>query len=509
MAQTLLNIKDLSLSFINQTVLSDLSLSIIAGEIVAIVGANGCGKSTILNVINNIYNDNSTIFEEKQLKINGIIELKKNIGLVYLPQNLRLDWKAENKNDDDYHRLSKISRLNEKFKLDKAGDNINELSDGQLQKHAIIETLSSPADLFLLDEPSNYLDIDGMTALEDSLLEIKEESRSVILVTHDRSLTDNVADRTYYITHNGIFKCHGGYQQAWSLKSNVLEARTHRTEQLKNRIKNLQLDVRRRKGWSALKEKQKKGAGAGKPFIAKKSKKMAQRAAAVNKRIEAEIEKMKKEKVFEVKEINLSFPEYEVKHRDVFSIENLSFSYSDTDLLKEISLKAETSDKICLMGRNGSGKSTLLKLINKELEPKSGSVHLHPNMNLQYISQGLNNFFKHEKLLDNFIGLDDESKIRQYLGAVHLRRDKVTEKIGQFSYGELMRAAIVKCILEKAEFLILDEPTSHLDIESIEVLESLLNNFQGGYFIISHDRTFVSNVAEKLYLLDDNRIKLI
>lgn len=99
--------------------------------------------------------------------------------------------------------------------------------------------------------------------------------------------------------------------------------------------------------------------------------------------------------------------------------------------------------------------------------------------------------------------------VRQYLGAALIRKDKVTEPIDQFSHGELMRSAIVKCILSKAEFLFLDEPTTHLDIESIEVLEHLLQNFNGGFLLISHDRSFVSNVADKLYMLEDGRLRLV
>ena len=147
-----------------------------------------------------------------------------------------------------------------------------------------------------------------------------------------------------------------------------------------------------------------------------------------------------------------------------------------------------------------------------ELKPNSGSVYIHPNLNVQYINQGLVGYFKQNRLLDNFIGIDEESKVRQYLGAALIRREKVTDFIENFSYGELMRAAIVKCILEKTEFLLLlllDEPTSHLDIESIEILESLLINYHGGFLIISHDRTFVSNIADKLYVLENNKIKQV
>ena len=514
MPKTLINIRNLSVAYINRTILNKFSFSVIAGEIVVIVGANGCGKSTILKLLFENYRNNKNYLEDNQIQLQGNLELKNDIELSYLPQNLRLDWVENDKNSEDYSKISKVLKLNQKYKFDECFNSTDELSDGQLQKYAIIDILTSEADLFLLDEPTNYLDIDGLTALEDNLLQLKRENRAIVIVTHDRTLTDNVADRTIYISQNGIYECHGGYQTAWSLKTSDLESRKNHAKELKRRINTLQQDVRRRKGWSNLKEKQKIGAKRAKAFIAHKAKKMAKRAQAINKRVEKKIEELKQDKILKKRDINLSFPDYEIKHRNVFAVKNLSFSYSNEKdqskyLLNGILLEADTTDKICLLGCNGSGKSTLFKLIMGELKPYSGSVYLHPNLNVQYINQGLIGYFKQNRLLDNFIGIDEEAKVRQYLGAALIRREKVTDFIENFSHGELMRAAIVKCILEKTEFLLLDEPTSYLDIESIEILESLLINYQGGFLIISHDRTFVSNVADKLYLLENNKIKQI
>ncbi len=511
---TLVNIRNLTITYVNSTVFNNFSFSVMAGEIVVIVGANGCGKSTILKLLIEKFKNNKNYLEDNQIKQQGIIELKKDIELSYLPQNLRNDWTIDKTESDDYSKISKVSKLNLKYNFDGCNNSIDKLSDGQLQKYAIIDTLTSQADLFLLDEPTNYLDIDGLTALEDNLLQLKNDNRGIVIVTHDRTLTDNIADRTIYISQNGIYECHGGYQTAWSLKTSDLDSRKNRAKEIKRRIKNLQEDVRRRKGWSNLKEKQKIGAGGAKAFIARKAKKMAKRAMSVNKKVEKEIEELKQDKILKKRDINLSFPDYEIKHRNVFTVKNLFFSYSITDdqsnsLLNNITIEASTNDKICLLGCNGAGKSTLFKLIMEELEPHEGSVYRHPHLNMQYINQGLIGYFKKERLLDNFDGLAEESKVRQYLGAALLRREKVTDLIKNFSHGELMRAAIVKCILEKTEFLLLDEPTSQLDIESIEVLENLLVNYQGGFLIISHDRTFVSNVAEKLYVLENNIIKQI
>jgi ATP-binding cassette subfamily F protein 3 len=162
------------------------------------------------------------------------------------------------------------------------------------------------------------------------------------------------------------------------------------------------------------------------------------------------------------------------------------------------------------MGANGSGKSTILKLAQGKLRPQSGDFYLNESVPTAYVPQGLGGFFSEETLLDNFNVCNfDETSIRQHLGAALIRKDKVHEPIENFSQGELMRAAIVRCILLRAEFLFLDEPTSHLDIESINVLEHLLQSFKGGFVLVSHDRSLVANVAETVYVLEHKGLRLV
>ena len=244
-----------------------------------------------------------------------------------------------------------------------------------------------------------------------------------------------------------------------------------------------------------------------------KSKKMAKRAVIARKKSEKEQKRLAEIKPFVPKQVDLKFPSIDIKRRRVFSFEDVNFGYNvkeSEDLLINITFAVDTTDKICLMGTNGTGKTTLLKIIMGQLNPSRGKLSVNDSVKLAYIPQGLQGFFTKSTLLENFSGCPyTETDIRKYLGAVMLRRDKVTNDLGAFSYGELMRAAVVRCILEQAEFLLWDEPTSHLDIESIAVLENILNEFQGGFLIISHDRAFVENTAKNLYLLEDNSVKII
>ncbi len=508
-SEVLINIKDLSVSYLHTHVVKGLSLSVAAGETVALMGPNGSGKSTLLKVIRSQVDPGLELFDPLNDHMHGSITLPRGLRAVWLPQNLRAEWHPPER--PEYDKASARARLKQAFGFDTAKRPVQHLSDGQLQKLAIIETVAAEAELFLLDEPTNYLDLDGLQALEYSLLELSARGCSLLLVTHDRALTESVADRTYYLSANGVYQSEGGFSRAWSLAGSEYQARRKEAADIKRRMSVLRQDYQRRAGWSRRKEESKRGSGSAKPSIGKQAKKMAQRAQAVNRRVERELVRLEQAKPFVPKSVNLAFDQYDVARRTAFHLQNASFRYGEDSpwLIRDARLTVSTREKICLMGANGAGKTTLLRLLSGELAPTCGEVYVNKGVNLRHLPQGLAGFFGEETLLDNFRDCGDQTIVRQHLGSALLRRDKVIRPVDDFSHGELMRAAVVRCILQRAEFLLLDEPTSHLDIESIEVLERLLSAFQGGFLLISHDRRFVEHVADKLYLLGDARIRLI
>jgi ATP-binding cassette subfamily F protein 3 len=511
----LVGIKNLSLSFLHKPLFQNLNVSIERGRLIVLIGANGCGKSALLHLLASRAGVGNVREIEEDLQISGDITLAPNLQLSLLPQDLS-EIRSGSKSFVSLtgKLFGRGARLRERFAL--VDDEWESLSDGERQKGAIIHTLLTDADIYLLDEPTNYLDIDGITAFEQEITALKEKGRGIIMVTHDRTLADNLADRTILIGHDGIFYTKGGASAAWSIKSDSVISRLKQSKDIKKKIRQLQKDIVAKRGWAASKERQIIGGGAAKGHISKLSKKMAKRAKVAERRAEKEIEKLERAKPFIPKRVNLAFPKYEIRNRQVFSLRGVSFSYdpqpksSAGALLSEITIGAGTRDKICLMGPNGSGKTTILKLAQGLLVPVSGSAQINRNVRAAHVPQGLKNFYRHDTFIENFRKTGhDKTTIRRFLGGALIRKDKIHDSIEQFSYGELMRAAIVKCILSQAEFLFLDEPTTHLDIESIEILEHLLNDFQGGFLIISHDRSFVANVCDRLNLLEDGRIKIL
>ena len=514
----LISIKNLSIS-INDSVLYDnLSVSLHRGELLVVAGANGSGKSTLLGLIE------SRIAGKREelppgFEVSGNIFALPELRCTYLRQETQSPRQQTSIDNQRVNKsMGEISELRDEFGFSQASSDSGYISDGEVRKLAIIHALIEDADLYLLDEPTNHLDIAGITALEKHIKQLKRDGRGIILITHDRALTDNVADQTVLFTENGVYRSTGGATAIGALKQSDFDSRQKHADEIRKKVNQLHEDARAKAGWAATSEKRKIGAGSSKPYFAKKSAKMAKRSKVTQMRIEKELKRLKKTKPYIPKELNIHLPEYEVRHRTVFHLEKVTFGYDDKStskttsglILDGITISASTNDRICIMGANGSGKSTLTRLILGELRPTSGIRQFNDNVTSSNVPQGLRGFFGRETLLDNFNDCSqNQTEIRQHLGAALIRRDKVLEPIGSFSHGELMRAAIVKCVLQKAEFLFLDEPTTHLDIESIEILEKILSGFPGGFILISHDRTFVANVAEKLYVIEDCRLRLV
>ena len=489
--QPLLTISSLKVELPDRILFDKLALSVFRGQVLALIGANGCGKSTLLRLIESA-GDPTKHGASDEAKVTGDLHLKPGLKLLHLPQRIEPFLKARDGSSDSAA-----------------------MSDGERQKRALRLALADRADLFLFDEPTNYLDIDGIIECESAITALVERGAGIVIVSHDRRLINNLADQTVYFTPHGVFRTAGGYSSASDLAESELESRRHSAGVIRSKITRLETEARSRMQWAASKEKSKRGAKSEKPHIAKMAAKMAARAKAAQKKAEAEIRRLEETKPFVSKPVRLRLPEYEVRTRNVVSLEEVSFEYEnspsgDGGCLSGATLGLSTSDRVCLMGSNGSGKSTLLKLIAGELRPSAGRVRRNKNVRVSYLPQGLRGLFPGRTLLEGFADVSaDEATIRTLLGGVMIRRDRVHQPLDTLSPGELTRAAVVKAMVDRAEFLLLDEPTSHLDIESVELLEKTLAKFPGGFLVVSHDRSFVERVAERLYRMKDGHPVLV
>ncbi|AKI97819.1 ABC-F family ATP-binding cassette domain-containing protein [Kosmotoga pacifica] len=532
----MLHIKQLRFSFGANEVLKGVDLDILPGEVVALLGANGSGKTTLLNIIRGVLKpDSGAVILENTVRfaflpqetppfegtaMEFLLESFPEIGRIYRTMtSLPIDSPDYAEAINEFHKLGGFeleAKINARlYKYGFVEEDLkrpySSFSKGQQRLWAIFRVFLRGANLLLLDEPTNHLDLQMCQKLERVILEYKSKKCSVLLVSHDRLLIDRVADRSYYLKTGTAVSVNGGYSLMLSHLKSDFESRLREAKEIERKIKQLEFEVSRRISWASSKEAKKKFADKvmNKGHIGRKAAKLAKRAKAVQKRTQAMIRELKEKKPFVEKPIEIELPQYEVSSRKVISATGLSFAFGTKTLFRDVNLELYTKDRVGLIGPNGCGKTTLMRCLVGELKPQ-GELYRNDNVRWKYIPQDVRAFFRTGSLIDNLrVPELDELQLRQALGAAGFRRDKVFQDVGSLSYGELMRAAILKAMLEKIEFLFLDEPTNHLDIESLEILDRLFNAFPGGMFFISHDRHFIATHGDSLYTFEAGNIRLL
>jgi len=513
---------DINLSKINKSygfekVLNDIDLTIQKGEKVALIGANGSGKSTILKIISKIENVNSgelsirkgvvigylsQIPEEIDINVSdyiynsfkNLIELKERLN--NLEKNLSSDIKSINKylklqeefiNKGGYEFETKISKVLAAFDITKEmlQRNFNTLSGGEKTICSLIRLLLIEPDILLLDEPTNHLDIKRIEWLENYL---KNYKGTIIIVSHDRYFLDKVVNKIVLLTKRGLESYFGNYSYYINESENrlMLEFKKYKDQQkiitaMKNSIKRLQ-------EYGHL-----CGPSGGEIFY--------KRAASIKKRLE-KIEML--EKPTEKKKISLELNSNTRTGKEVLKLTNLNIEFPGKKLLSDANLTMTYQEKICLIGTNGTGKTTLIKEILKGNE----NIKLGTNIKLGYIPQEIifddDNLTILEESRKYFIG--EETHLRSALFKFLFAGDNIYKKIKFLSGGEKVRLKLFCLIQNKYNFLILDEPTNHIDIDTREILETALIEFKGTILFISHDRYFINKVSNTILELKNQTL---
>ena len=538
----MLQIRNLKKAFGIHEVIHQVTFSVSKGECVALTGANGSGKSTVLKmIIGELPVESGRIFMEEgtsvgYLRQNDVnsnekvryylfkeFEHLKDVYQKIVERVNITDMEYAALLDDFVHfggyeieaaiyrELSSFS-----FSEDIMDKQISELSLGQRKIMEIISILVSQPDLFIMDEPTNHLDISMRMMLEQLIQEKTLSGKTFLLVSHDRTFLDRVATKTVYIKRGVSEQTDGGYSQMLELLDMKFQSAKKESENIQKKIGELESLVTRKKGWADKAEKEK--SGRGKKIIGRYSldrggataKKIAKSAKAYAGQKNRLIEDLKDKKPFVEKPVKLNIPPYSVETRKFIDCVACRFGYvPDEILLEDINLQITTRDKIALIGSNGSGKTTFFKLITGELNPLSGSIYRNEHINFTFLRQNISSVFNKEILFDNFNDLgEDHQMVHAALKASRLKEETLQRKVSQLSRGELVKAALVKAILNRSEFLLMDEPTNHLDVETLEVFQKMLEDFPGGLFFVSHDRRFVSQNADVIFLLEDKKLKI-
>lgn len=503
-------------------VLTDINFDVYTNDKIALVGLNGSGKSTILKLIYGIENPNS-----------GNISIRNNISIGYLSQNyenkdilvknmlyenfkdvLKLEYeikKIESKmqtQENDYKLITKYCNLLEKlndiggykvkekitktidtFKLEKLLEkNFNILSGGEKKLVLLANIMINNPDVILLDEPTNYLDINTLEWLENYLINYKG---SLVIVSHDRYFLDKVTNKTILIENGTNYIFHGNYSYYLKENENRIINEFEKYKDQQKQIEEMKKTIKKLREWGQL--------GNNERFF--------KRAKCIERRLE-KIKLINKPKV--KNNIPITFNDNKRTGHDVLKINNLNLVIEDKILLDNVNFELTYGTRTCILGSNGSGKSTLIKyIINNYNNSKStDNIKIGTNVKIGYIEQEIK--FKNED-----IRVYDEAR-KYFNGEEYLLRsslfkfmfygDDIYKKLNKLSGGERVRLLLFCLIQQEINFLILDEPTNHIDIETKEVLEDALIDFKGTILFVSHDRYFINKIATSILEIKDKKI---
>ena len=511
-----------------KNILDGFNLEIKTGERVALIGQNGSGKSTILKIIAKEENiDSGTINIKKGASLGYLKQIyeneKENISVKdYLyesfknitetEQKLRnIEQKmSEVKNENELEKLlkkygnlqeeylniggyeinEKFSKICSKFNIyeNMLNQNYNNLSGGERTKINLAKLLLNNPDILRLDEPTNHLDIDALNFLEELISKYKG---TILIVSHDRYFLDKVITKTVLL-ENGKEKVYFG-NYSYFLKED--ERRT--LAEFEN-YKNQQKQIEKMK--ESIKTLRRFGDLA-------KNELFFKRAKSIEKRLEKMevLEKVDLDK----KSINLKFNIENRSGKDVLKVENLTKKFSSKTIFEDASFFISYGEKIALIGKNGTGKSSLINMIlNKDKEYK-GTIKLGASIKIGYIPQNIIFENENQNILDFFLEENNfsDEQARSKLAKYGFRGESVFKKIKNLSGGEKVRLILLKLIQKDINFLILDEPTNHIDIDTREILEDALKEFSGTVLFVSHDRFFINKIATRVLNIEENKIK--
>lgn len=487
MANTLITLKNASLAFGDYPLLDNTDFSVQEGERIGLIGRNGTGKSSMLQVL-----------ARKSALDDGEIQVKDGLRVVLLEQEpvfppaptIRESLIAQSDFDpsDDklyWKQIAKLDAYLQRLNV-RADADPGTASGGERKKAAIALVLAQEPDLLLLDEPTNHLDITTIALLEDLIRETFKNTRALVVITHDREFLDAVSTRIVELDR-GILRSYPG---------NFADYEHHKNYELA-----IEETARRKfdKFWAQEEVWIRKGIEARRT----RNEGRVRRLERLRREREARRDRMG--------QVNMSIDAGEKSGKLVAELKNVSKSFGDKTVIRNLNFTPMRGDRLGLIGPNGAGKSTLIKVLLGELQPDEGTVRLGTNLHIAYFDQ-LRAQLDLKKTVADTIAPGSEwveiggvkKHIKSYLNDFLFSPQRADSPVEALSGGERNRLLLARLFALPANLLVLDEPTNDLDIDSLELLEQVLEDYSGTLILVSHDRRFLDNTVTQVLAAEGN-----
>lgn len=518
----LLSLSNITMSFADRTLFSDVSFEVYDSEKIGFVGVNGSGKTTLFKLLNGehtpdegaihvaggvkigfmeqfacrdsqktLYNEALTVFsklDDMELELEELHD-KIDMGDIsdeIITRQTALQEKFERDGGLTYKSRTASALTGLGFSESDFSLPVSVLSGGQRSKLQLAKLLLSNADMLLLDEPTNHLDIASVDWLERFLSDYRG---AYIVISHDRYFLDKVTERTLELENRHIRDYKGNYTRFLELKAEDLERRRKVYDSTVKEIKRVEGIIEQQKRWNQAHNY---------VTIASKQKTID--------RLEETLEKPEDAP----EAIKFAFRAADGSGNDVLAASNLALSFDGKQLFRGVSLDIKRGERVFLIGDNGCGKTSLFKILTEQYKADSGEFKFGARVQPGYFDQAQRGLTESKTALDEVWDAYPkmtETAVRTALAAFLFKGDEIYKHISELSGGERARVALLKLMLSGANFLLLDEPTNHLDITSCEALENALLGYDGTLFIISHDRYLINKLANRLYKLTPNGVE--
>ncbi len=509
-------VEKLTKSVGDKTVFKEISFIIHDLDRIGIIGVNGTGKTTLLDVVSErigfdgdvspftkangykiAYLTQEPEFDDSKTVLDTVLSSDlREMALIREYETLMADYSEDNQarlekvmaemdSLDAWSIESEVKTVLSKLGLSDLSQKVGDLSGGLRRRIQLAQVLLNDADLLLLDEPTNHLDIDTIAWLTNFL---KSSKKTVLFITHDRYFLDNVATRIFELDQANLIEYQGNYQDYVRLKAEQDErdaAALHKKKQL----------YKQELAWMRTQPQAR----------ATKQQARINRFKDLKGEVHQTVNNDDLEINFETSRIG----------KKVVNFEHVDFAYEDgKQILSDFNLIMQNRDRIGIVGDNGVGKSTLLNLINGDLVPTAGVLDIGETVRIGYFSQQIKDMDESKRVINYLQEVADEVKttvgttsITELLEQFLFPRSTHGTQITKLSGGEKKRLYLLKILIEKPNVLLLDEPTNDLDIATLTVLENFLNGFGGPVVTVSHDRYFLDKVANKILAFEEGGVR--